>query len=46
VDARLVGRKIVFTLRSGGQLVLDYSPDVAELYWEVKIRNRRRAFGL
>ena len=46
LDAELHWNEIHLILRDGRRLVLPRSPRHMELYWRVKIRNRRRAFGL
>ncbi len=45
-DARLENGFIVFSLRDGRRLRIKMCRESLELYWKVKIRNRRRAFGL
>ncbi len=44
-DAYLHGDMVILKLRNGGTLALPYHV-ASSIYWEVKIRNRRRAFGL
>jgi len=46
IDAYIQGSNIHLLLRDGRHLVLPYTPSTRELYWRIKIRNRRRAFGL
>ncbi len=44
-DAYLHGDTVIFKLRNGDTLALPYHV-ASNIYWEVKLRNRRRAFGL
>ncbi len=45
-DARISGDHVVLRLRSGRLLRMKLGREALELYWRVKLRNRRRAFGL
>ena len=45
-DARLDHDRVVFKLRTGQELTAKLCQETLELYWQVKLRNRRRAFGL
>jgi hypothetical protein len=45
-DARLDGDHVELRLRSGKLVRLRLEPETLELYWAIKLRNRRRAFGL
>ena len=45
IDAYLQDGQVILILRDGSVVRLPYSV-ASSLYWEVKIRNRRRAFGL
>lgn len=46
LDATLHRDKIVFTLRDGTRVIAEKTEYTYKLYWHVKIRNRRVAFGL
>ena len=46
LDAQLHRNAVYLLLRDGRRLTLPYTRETVELYWKVKIRNRRRAFGL
>ena len=46
LDASIQRGKIVFTLRDGTRIVTEKSEHAYKLYWHIKIRNRRTAFGL
>lgn len=44
IDAKIVNDKVLFLTKKGVvELELNKAKD---LYWEIKLRNRRRAFGL
>ena len=46
-DAEITGDLILLKLRNGDTIQLPVEkPEARQLYWQVKIRNRRRAFGL
>ncbi len=46
VDAEIHGDKIYFLTANGKVFETTLTPVTRDLYWEVKLRNRRRAFGL
>ncbi len=46
LDAELRASRVYIILRDGRRLELPASKQHIELYWRVKIRNRRRAFGI
>ncbi len=46
VDAEIHGDKIYFLTTTGKMLEAQLTPRARDLYWKVKLRNRRRAFGL
>lgn len=46
VDAEMRGDKIYFITTTGDILETRSSPMTRDLYWEIKLRNRRKAFGL
>ena len=46
LDAHIRRNTVQLLLRDGRRLVLPYTRRTAELYWKIKIRNRRRAVGL
>ncbi len=45
-DAKIEGDHIKMELADGRILVLPVTREHMELYWSIKLRNRRRAFGL
>jgi hypothetical protein len=45
-DAEMRTEYVVLLLRDGRRLVLRADPVARELYWRIKLRNRRSAFGL
>jgi len=46
-DAVLLHDKIVIKLRNGSTYTLPATkPEARQIYWSIKLRNRRRAFGL
>ncbi len=46
-DAQILDNQIILLMKSGEILRLPAEkPEARHLYWQVKIRNRRRAFGL
>ncbi|AEM39380.1 hypothetical protein Pyrfu_1523 [Pyrolobus fumarii 1A] len=46
LDVERRGNTLIVYTRDGELLNLPYNSVTASLYWEIKIRNRRRAFGL
>lgn len=46
VDAEIHGDRIYFITSTGKVLEARSSPRTRDLYWRIKLRNRRRAFGL
>ncbi len=46
VDAEIRGDRIYFITSTGKILETRSSPKTRDLYWRIKLRNRRKAFGL
>ncbi len=46
VDAEIRGDRIYFITSTGKVLETSSSPKTRDLYWRIKLRNRRKAFGL
>ncbi len=46
IDARKAGNEIHLITRDGRLIRLPFNDATLDIYWKVKIRNRRRAFGL
>ncbi len=46
LDARLEENVVKLLLADGNAIALPATKENLELYWSIKIRNRRRAFGL
>lgn len=46
LDAHIKHGEVHLLLRNGDIIRLPYTRNTLELYWRIKIRNRRRAFGL
>jgi hypothetical protein len=46
-DAEIISGLVLLKLRNGETVRLPLEkPEARQLYWQVKLRNRRRAFGL
>jgi hypothetical protein len=46
-DAEIISGLVLLKLKNGETIKLPAEkPEARQIYWQVKIRNRRRAFGL
>ncbi len=45
-DAILKGERILLKYKDGTTLEIDSSEQALQLYWEIKLRNRKKAFGI
>jgi uncharacterized protein len=46
VDAMIRDRHVIIFLRNGKSIKLQRTSQALKVYWDVKLRNRRRAFGI
>ncbi|WP_317896408.1 hypothetical protein [Pyrofollis japonicus] len=46
IDAELHDDAIYLVTVSGKIIRINITPQTRELYWQIKIRNRRKAFGI